>query len=423
LTTSRVERPTLEGYNPLGAEFFRDPAPILSKARAECPVFYYPPMDYWVVASYDDIVEAVTDWQSFSQQAASLLPVPPELAHRVSENYFLDTFMALDPPGHTVSRKAVNQAFTRSRVLGIQPTVVRIANQLIDGFIDAGSCDLMNDFCYQLSLRTIVSLIGLPDSEDLIAKYKLWAEDFLVLVTPRTAPGEPPLRSLEPEESLLRWGRTADAHEFLYDLLEQRRKKPTDDLISALLQIEDDEGGRGITDERIVAHMVEMITAGTDTTANLLGEVTIRLNEHPDIWEQVRRDPNLLENTIEEALRYRGMAIGLFRWTTRDVELSGVTIPAHSRVQLLYQSAGRDESHFSCPNDFDIRRENAAEHLGFGRGRHFCLGAPLARLEARTALEILYRRIPDLRIEAGAELHYHHTLVAFILESLPVRWR
>ena len=136
----------------------------------------------------------------------------------------------------------------------------------------------------------------------------------------------------------------------------------------------------------------------------------------------MRADPGLLDNTIEETLRYRGMAIGLFRWTTREVEVGGVTIPAHSRVQLLYQSAGRDGKHFSCPHEFDIERENASEHLGFGRGRHFCLGAPLAKLEARTALEVLYRRIPDLKVAQGADLHYHPSLVAFILESLPVEW-
>jgi cytochrome P450 len=253
-----------------------------------------------------------------------------------------------------------------------------------------------------------------------ILEYKQWADDFIGLITPRTAPGEPPLHTISDSERHERWGRIAGEHEFLRELLAHRRANPADDLMTALLHVTGDDGEPAFSDERIIALMLVLIMGGTDTTAGLMGEITLRLCEHPEFFERVRRDPDLIDTALEEAIRYRGTVMGLFRWTTCDVALSGTVIPAHSRVMLMFQSAGRDEQYFACPHRFDLDRCNAADHLGFGRGRHFCLGSPLARLETRVGLETLYRRLPGLRLDG--DVRYVTALTASLLERLPVAW-
>jgi cytochrome P450 len=413
--------PTLDGFEPLSPDFLADPASTLARARREQPVFFHEALGYWVVTRYDDIVTALTDWRTFSQNGSAMFPVPDDLRDGgVSEDLLHHTFVTMDPPEHTVVRKAVNKAFTRSRVETLRPVIARLAGQLIDGFDARGECELMDEFCYQLSTRTIVHLLGLPDSDEAILEYKQWADDFIGLITPRTAPGEPPLHTISDSERHERWGRIAGEHEFLRELLAHRRANPADDLMTALLHVTGDDGEPAFSDERIIALMLVLIMGGTDTTAGLMGEITLRLCEHPEFFERVRRDPDLIDTALEEAIRYRGTVMGLFRWTTCDVALSGTVIPAHSRVMLMFQSAGRDEQYFACPHRFDLDRCNAADHLGFGRGRHFCLGSPLARLETRVGLETLYRRLPGLRLDG--DVRYVTALTASLLERLPVAW-
>jgi cytochrome P450 len=168
--------------------------------------------------------------------------------------------------------------------------------------------------------------------------------------------------------------------------------------------------------------MIEIVTAGTDTTAQLTAHMIQLFDQHPDQLYLVLGDPSLWENAVEEGLRRRGTNLGVFRKTTREVEIAGVRIPAKSLVWSLVGGAGHDETHFPDPERFDVRRENAAEHLSFGKGRHFCLGAPLARLETRLALQRLYERLGRLRLVADQEILYKPVLKNYILESMLVEW-
>lgn len=421
--TDVSERPTLEGFDPLSEEFLADPYPILERARRERPVFYYPGMDFWVVTRAEDLTTAVNDFQTFSSRAIGTVAVAEEFKDRVPPNLLDQAFIALDPPVHTVSRKNANKAFTRPRIAALEDDIRRIANELIDGFIDAGRADLMERFCYPLSLHVIVRLLGMPPED--MPRFRQWTEDMFNLMAPVDAndPDAVATKPMSDEERSARWANMTEAYEYYTAFVHDRIEHPRDDLVSALVQVRDADGKPAIEVDRVITHIMELVAAGNDTTANLMGHMVLFFDQEPGQFEQVKADPDLMANAVEEGLRRRGTAPGLFRITTRDVELGGTTIPKGSLVWLVYVSAGHDESLFDDPTTFDIHRDNADKHMSFGRGRHMCMGAPLARLEARVGLQELFRRIPDIRVVAGQELVYEPVMTVLTLKSLVTEWR
>lgn len=421
------DRPTFPAFDPLSQAFKRNPYPALEQARREQPVFYHPDLDIWVVTRYDDALRVQTDWETFSQRAAALTPAPAEVSDRVSSNFFTKSLMASDPPSHTISRKNVNQAFTRRRVAAMEPIISQIADELIDAFADEGRCDIVNRFCHPLGVSVILGLLGLPRSD--LRPFTQIAEDLMVLVSPRTEQElesdeqyAGPAKPMEHTEKVARWTRMADMRTYLAAEVESRMAEPRDDLTSALLAARDETGKPVLEPELVVTHMIELITAGTDTTAQLIAHMIQLFDQHPDQLSAVRAQADLWEQAVEEGLRRRGTNLGVFRRTTREVEIAGTTIPANALVWSLVGAAGHDTTHFERPEEFDVRRPNAAEHLSFGKGRHFCLGAPLARLEARLALQQLYARLPGLRLVPEQELVYKPVLKNFILERMDVLW-
>jgi cytochrome P450 len=419
-------RPTLSGFDPLSRDFLLDPFPTWTRAQQECPVFFYPQMNFWVLTRREDVLRAVTDWKTFSSRAVGTVPPPPELADRVPMDFFHDSFVAIDPPEHTISRKAANRGFTRPRIEAMEGTIVTIANELIDGFIDDGHCDLMDQYCYQLSLRTIVRMLGLNDSEEYLLRYRQWTEDMFSLLTPTRPDGNDTdateVRPMADQEWRERWDRVADAVAHYRELIEQRRARPSEDLISVLVHTTAEDGSPALSDDKIVTHIQETIAAGNDTTANLMGSLVLYLSEQPDDFAELKTHPELLPGAVEEGLRRRGSSIGMFRVTTQDVVVSGVEIEKGSMVFLGFQAAGHDAEMFPDPRRVDVRRENADEHLSFGRGRHFCMGAPLARLEARLGLQTLFERIPRLEVTPGQTIEFAPAMTVSMLQHLAVRW-
>jgi cytochrome P450 len=219
-----------------------------------------------------------------------------------------------------------------------------------------------------------------------------------------------------------RWTRMAECREYLFGVIDDRRSNPRDDLITVLLESTDADGRQALSDERIVTHLIDLIAAGSDTVAPLMAHALKFLLENPAQLAAVRDDPARLEGAIEETLRMRGTGNLLFRYTTRDADIGGVEIPANSVVALSYASAGYDDAHFACPHTFDFGRADAAEHLAFGKGRHFCIGAPLARVEARISLERLLHRLSNLRIRPGQRLDYHPSVSVFMLKAIVFEW-
>jgi cytochrome P450 len=330
-------------------------------------------------------------------------------------------FPNLDPPEHTVSRKTANKWFTLKQVAAQEPVISELAHELIDGFVADGRCDLMQRYCYPLSLGVILRMLGLPLEDG--PKFRQWTEDMFSLMSPGPADADIALaRPMPEDEQLERWGRIAEAWEYYGQVIEDRRQNPRPDMTSAMVHATDDDGSPALSTDKIIFHMIELTAAGNDTTANLMGNVVRFFDESPEQLEEVKRDPSLLGNVVEEGLRRRPTSPQMYRITTRDVAMGGVTIPARSIVCLSFGSGSNDEGHFPDPLRFDIHRENSGEHLAFGHGRHFCLGAPLARLEARLGLEALYERIPTIRVVPGQTLEFIPVVTVQTLVGLQVEW-
>ena len=423
---STVDYPTLPGFDPLSQEFMLDPGPLLAEARERQPVFFYPELNYWVVTRFDDVQRVISDFRTFSSSAVDVLPVPENLQDRVRPDFYERSFLASDPPIHTVSRKAANRAFTRTRTAQLEFDVEEISNELIDRFIQHGKCDLMDDFAYPLSIRTLARLIGLPDDDEQIQAYQEWAPDLVAVLTPKFPlnpdGSPPPATPMSADELHERFDRIGSARTFFAELIEERRREPREDLLSSMLNARDADDEAALPDHVIITHMIELITAGSSTTANLIGHVLKFLAESPDQLAEVRGNPDLLANAVEEGLRRRGSTFGVFRLATEDVEIAGVTVPKGALIWAAYASTGHDESHFKDPARFDAHRGNASEHLNFGKGRHFCMGAPLARLETNTSIQLLLERIPTLSIPVDQPAEYAPSLIVPELLHLNAEW-
>ncbi|CAB4920450.1 unannotated protein [freshwater metagenome] len=422
-----TQRPVLPGFDPFSQEFLADPAAVLRRAQDEEPVFYFPELNYWVVTRFDDVERVISDFETFSSVAIAVLPVPQDMHDRVPPDFYERSFIASDPPVHTISRKAANTAFKRSRVDHMEEEIRGLCNELIDGFAARGSADLMEEFAYPLAIRTLARLIGLPDGPQDVAEYQRWAPDLVAVLTPKFPPlpdGSPaPATPMEPAELRERYERIATARAFFQRLVDEREREPKQDLLSSMLHAEgDEEGGRALPQALVITHMVELITAGSATTANLIGHALKFLGETPGALAALAADPSLVDNAVEEALRRRASTFGIFRKATRDVEIRGVMIPEGSLIWAAYAATGHDPDRFTDSERFDIHRPNAGQHLNFGKGRHFCMGAPLARLESATAVRTLLERLPDLDVPAGQEVEYAPSLIVPELLHLEGRW-
>ncbi|MCI2810985.1 cytochrome P450 [Eoetvoesiella caeni] len=407
--------PRLEDFDPLSPEFMKNPAPLIRKAQAEKPVFYHEPLKMWVITKHEDICNAARDYETFSSRALGLVPPPDDLAERVPANFDKEFFIAIDPPEHTGSRMSVAPFFTQRASEKMGDPTREIANRLIDSFIDKGKCDFMKDYAYPLSLEVITRMVGLPPER--AADYRRWTADLFNVFTPKSM-----VKPMSDEVRRACWESVLECFDFFNALVSDREKNPRDDVLSKMLQAKDKEGNPLVNRSRIVRHVHELMAAGNDTTPNLMARMLQFLEEYPDQRELLRKQPELMANAVEETLRLRGTSPGLFRITTRDVEIGGATIPAGSSIWLLFAAGGLDDAKFENPEVFDITRSNAKEHLSFGHGRHMCLGNPLARLEVHIGMEEILRRIPGIRIVKDQELTYLPTLTVTALESLMVEW-
>jgi cytochrome P450 len=422
--TSTTERaPILPDFEPLSPEFQANPYPTLERARNEEPVFYYPALDFWVLTRYEDVDAVIGDYKGFSSRAFGVVPVPEEYEDRVPGDFFSKTLLASDPPEHTVLRKKAQKALTRGRIAAMEPTIREICNELIDEFVDDGECDLMKQYANEVTLRTIVRMVDLPEED--IPRLRGWARDVVAVISPRSLTVEgvdAPVKPMSEEERLERYGHLAEARDYFRALIDERRENPGKDVISALVAADTERETPALDRERIVSHLSELLTAGTTTTANLLGQMVRLFDAAPEQRRRVQESPELMENAVEEALRHSGSTLGVFRVATRDATFGDVTVPAGSLVWACYASTGRDDERFENAATFDISRSDAAEHLEFGKGRHFCLGAPLGRLESRAAMQELYARIPGIQVVADQELEYVPSIVTTSLQGLRVQW-
>lgn len=405
--------PHVDGYNPLDLDQLVDPYTIWTRARAETPVFYSPVLNSYVVTKYDDLCEILANPGSFSS-SGSLTPLsakPPEVDAVLAEGYDqskLGAMIMLDPPLHTRIRRASSSAFTPRKVAALEGTIRSIADELLDQMTDTGApADFVEAFAYPLPLRVVLQLLGLPE-EDADQLHR-WSGHKLALQ----------FGSLDLEGHLEAARGSIEFQRYVGEAIVERRKTPGDDLISVLVEARDE--GEALEDAMIVGQVMGLINAGHETTTSLLTLGLFHLLEDQSQWQALCTDTTLARAAVEESLRFDGPIKQLWRRALHDVTVGGVPIPEGARIAIALGSGGRDEGVFDAPEKFDIRMSRS-QHLAFSRGIHFCLGAPLARLEARVSFEELARRLPSLRLNKDLKVQFVANVSVRMPTSLEVEW-
>jgi hypothetical protein len=374
-------------YDPATAECQAQLPEIYTRLRDEAPV-YRSDEGWFALSRFEDVRAAAGDPATFSSEATEI------------SQGLLPFIQSLDPPRHDALRALVSRAFTANRIAAMEPRIRAIARDLLDAFAGSGRGDLLAQYARQLPSRVIGELIGIrPETrEDFLG----WT-DALVEALPGDAGGD---AARAPAASMYR---------AFAALLEERRRAPRDDLASALLAAEID--GVRLSERELLGFCFVLIVAGNDTTTNLVANGAVLLARHPDQRKLLAEDPARLPNAIEEMLRLESPAQALPRVLRRDVTLHGVRMPAGALVRLVWGAANRDPREFEEPERFDVARA-LRRHLGFGHGIHFCLGAHLARLEARIAFEELLARIPGYALER--EPGWRRSIWARAHDAVPV---
>lgn len=400
-------------YNPLVSPQLEDPHPFLARARREEPVFFSTTLGAWVVTRHADISAVVADTARFSSAESITVgaaTMPPEVVQTLMDGYpLVPSLVDNDPPAHTRFRGLVSKAFTGRRLTEKEPFIRILVDELIDSFRLEGQADLFLRFAHPLSSSIIAEILGIPRAD--ISRFRRWSDD---LSTVLAAHG-PVAHQVACARGVV------DLQRYLAAALEERKTSPREDLLSDIVT-----EGQAMTPPMSMAELVSLLMqvhfAGHETTAGLIvGAVELLLN-NPEQLRALRADPGLTAGAVEEAVRMVSPVHAMFRTALEQVEIGGVTIPKGAHIRLVYASANRDEARFHEPERFDIRRPDVKKHLAFGQGLHFCIGAPLARLEARLALEALLRRLPGLRLVPGQQPGFLRSVTVRRHESLEVAW-
>jgi len=388
-------------WDPIDPEIDIDPHPIWRRLRDEAPVWWNDRYGFFALSRFADIEAASRDPLTFSSARGTVL----ELMGRPMSGTGQMIFM--DPPEHTELRALVSRAFTPRRIHDLEGRIRAVCADLLDPHVGAGGFDYVVDFGAQLPSRVIAMLLGVPEDEREEQRQNI---DRIFHIEPGV--GMVNDVSLSAGIAL---------HEYLLGLIARRRADPQDDLLSGLCQAEIGVAGerRRLSDEECTTFALLLFSAGTETVGRLLGNVAVLLAAHPDQRAVLAGSPAAVPNGVEELLRYEAPSPVNGRWTTRDVELHDTAIPAGSKVLLITGSAGRDERVFPDPDRFDVRR-HLQHHVTFGYGIHFCVGAALARMEGRVAIEETVRRFPEWEIEPGAAVRQHTSTVRGY-SSVPIR--
>jgi cytochrome P450 len=367
-------------FNPYDPELHQDPYPVYRRLRDEFPVHHNPDLRFWTLSRYDDVLAALQAPDRFISGKGVMVGAP-QIEGDEDQPAGSPLLITTDRPRHTQLRSLVSRAFTPRRIAGLEPRVRAIARSLLDGVEGRREFDLVGEFSGPLPTIVIAELLGVP------AEDQKWFKEKSTAV----AEFDPTRSPTDPEEI----GPALELGRYLAEVLEQRRHEPRDDLLSALLAAEID--GERLSEPELIGFAFLLLVGGNETTTNLISNAAIQLDRHRDQRQLLLDDPARIPTAVEEFLRYDSPVQGLGRTTTEPVTLHGATIPKGDQVLLLFGSANHDERKIADPERFDVLRD-PNPHLAFGFGAHFCLGANLARLEARVAFEELLARFPDYRM-------------------------
>ncbi|WP_412098621.1 cytochrome P450 [Mycolicibacterium iranicum] len=370
-------------YDPYDLNITADPYPTYARLRDEAPLYYNERYDFWALSRHTDVEKALLDWATFSNSRSDILEL-------VKSDFAMPegVMMFEDPPEHTMLRGLMSRVFTPRRMAEIEDQIRRYCVSCLDPLVGSDGFDVIAELAAMMPMRVIGMLLGIPESEQVSVRD---ANDANL----RTKPGAP-MKVADPD-------RIADGRIYA-DYVEWRSANPSDDLMTALLNVEfTDERGveRKLTRKEVLHYTQVVAGAGNETTGRLIGWLAKVLAEHPHQRRQIVDDRSLLGRAVDETLRFEPTGPHVARYLAKDFEYGDTTVPAGSAILLLFGAANRDERRYRDPDTFDIHRDNIS-HLTFGKGLHYCLGANLARLEGRVALDELLNRWPEWDIDYGS---------------------
>ena len=404
---------TLTGFDPFAAEVIDDPYPHYARLRDEAPVCRIEADNLWMVTRFDDVAAVLHDPTTYSSADG----MGALMSGRVGRNRIdarglfgldmqdLRVLIATDPPDHTRLRRLLSRAFTPRAIAELEPHLREVCAELVDDLLaaaDRGTGDLVAQLAFPFPVIVIAELLGIPPERR--DDFKRWSDALVGALSGNWNP-------LEAQQTL------GEMFMYLADVVERRRRQPGDDLISRLVAGADPDDPDSLSSVEITFFAVLLLVAGNETTTNLLGNGAAAFSAHPDQGRLLREQPDLLGPAIEEILRWDAPVQGLFRSTTRPVTLAGIDLPAGAMVLVSFAAANRDSRHFPDADRFDIGRR-PSDHLAFGHGIHYCLGASLARLEARLVGETLAAR--DVRLEPAPGAQRVDSMILRGFASFPV---
>jgi cytochrome P450 len=415
----------LATFNPFDPDTLQCPFPHYARMRDEQPVLHIESMDMYLVTRHDLVLQVVRDVETYSSLfGGASMPLPADARAKmsavVSEGYpRVPTMLTADMPEHTRYRRLVSKAFTPKVIAELEPVIRSITTRLIDAWFAAAPgeqvrIEFVEQFGVPLPVEVIAHALNVPDER--LADFKRWSDDSIAGIGTDISIDE----RVEAEKGV------NEFQHYFADQFEQRKTKPQDDLLTNLLNARIDDDDPDVTDKRpldmpeMLSIVQQLLVAGNETTTKLLTETVRLLSENPDQWRALKDDASRAPAVVEEALRLSTPTQGMFRIATKDHELDGVPIPEGARIVIVYASANRDPQLFADPDGFDPDRDNLRDHLAFGKGIHFCLGAALSRLEGKVALEEFARRVDEFRVAESNDIEYFPSFLLRGLKRLDV---
>lgn len=380
--------------NPFSPDVKVCPYPYYEKVRSQQPVQWNPEISAWLVTSYQDVLEVLKDSLTYSSKNSVF--GGPELKHPEFPSMINE-----DEPKHKQLRNLAAKAFT-PKTLGEtwEPRIRQLTDELLDAAVKKDSFDVIGDLAFPLPVTLIAEIIGVESER--FAEFKTWSDEIAQQIGRHDAPppeNRPNIEDFQPTD-------LGPLFQYFYFAVADRRENPRDDLITRLVQAEID--GERLTDAEVLAFLVLLLVAGNETTTNLIGTAIRGLVKHPELMPRLRAEPALIDGLIEEALRWDAPIQSFYRRATRDAILNGQEVKEGDALLILYAAANWDPEEFACPADLDVERKRR-DHLSFGMGTHYCLGANLARLEARVAIQGVLSRFQTLTAPEGYEETWRDT--------------
>ena len=378
-------------------EVLKSPWLMNERLRNEAPVFQDPNSGIFFVSRYEDVVGMAKDYETFSSRMlSSSRPLysaeDEELLAIMREGYEnVPTMLTEDPPLQLRYRKFVNSAFSPKNLNALEPFIEAVSNELIDNFINRGSCEFLEEFGIPLPMRVISSQLGAPQED--IPRFRKWTEAFVGNLSGQLD-----------REGLLNAAREViEFQKYFVERMDERREKPEEDILSRIVNASID-GERPLENAESLSMLSQILVAGNETTAASMTEGIWLLTKNPEQYELIKKNPSpeIISNFVEEVLRYSSPSSNMFRRATKDVEMHGIKIPKDSILFARFASANQDGEKFPDPYKFDITRENLKEQVAFGKGVHHCLGAALSRREMNIGFRIIFERLENFRLSEAA---------------------